>query len=175
MVGPKLRRLSFHERAAMLKALGLKLMELKEEFYAPDRGQALPPLPGTHFRATTGDDLGPLVANAWPLDGLAAAMRRFEDAFAPLGGRGFPPAEALGLRLMLVHAFRELALRDPLLPPALLPVDWPGERARCLFARLYRALSPGAEAAVDAGFVDRDGVLDSDGTTLRRRLRRLGR
>jgi oxepin-CoA hydrolase/3-oxo-5,6-dehydrosuberyl-CoA semialdehyde dehydrogenase len=32
--GPKLRRLSFHERAAALKALGLKLMELKEEFYA---------------------------------------------------------------------------------------------------------------------------------------------
>ncbi|HRO10224.1 phenylacetic acid degradation bifunctional protein PaaZ [Amaricoccus sp.] len=34
VVGPKLRRLSFHERAAMLKALGQKLMELKEEFYA---------------------------------------------------------------------------------------------------------------------------------------------
>jgi oxepin-CoA hydrolase/3-oxo-5,6-dehydrosuberyl-CoA semialdehyde dehydrogenase len=33
-VGPKLRRLSFHERAAMLKALGQKLMALKEEFYA---------------------------------------------------------------------------------------------------------------------------------------------
>jgi oxepin-CoA hydrolase/3-oxo-5,6-dehydrosuberyl-CoA semialdehyde dehydrogenase len=34
VVGPKLRRLSFHERALMLKALGRKLMELKEEFYA---------------------------------------------------------------------------------------------------------------------------------------------
>lgn len=34
VVGPNLRRLSFHERAQMLKALGLKLMELKEEFYA---------------------------------------------------------------------------------------------------------------------------------------------
>ncbi len=32
--GPALRRLSFHERAAMLKALGLALMERKEEFYA---------------------------------------------------------------------------------------------------------------------------------------------
>src|SRR5689334_5839012 len=32
--GPKLRKLSFHERAAMLKALGQKLMALKEEFYA---------------------------------------------------------------------------------------------------------------------------------------------
>jgi len=32
--GPVLRRMSFHERAAMLKALGLALMDRKEEFYA---------------------------------------------------------------------------------------------------------------------------------------------
>jgi oxepin-CoA hydrolase/3-oxo-5,6-dehydrosuberyl-CoA semialdehyde dehydrogenase len=32
--GPKLRAMSFHERAGMLKALGLALMEKKEEFYA---------------------------------------------------------------------------------------------------------------------------------------------
>lgn len=32
--GPKLRAMSFHERAGMLKALGLALMERKEEFYA---------------------------------------------------------------------------------------------------------------------------------------------
>ena len=33
VASPKLRAMSFHERAAMLKALGLKLMEQKEEFY----------------------------------------------------------------------------------------------------------------------------------------------
>ncbi|MDM9620612.1 phenylacetic acid degradation bifunctional protein PaaZ [Rhizobium sp. AC44/96] len=32
--GPALRRMSFHERAAMLKALGQALMDKKEEFYA---------------------------------------------------------------------------------------------------------------------------------------------
>jgi oxepin-CoA hydrolase / 3-oxo-5,6-dehydrosuberyl-CoA semialdehyde dehydrogenase len=32
--GPALRALTFHERAALLKALGKKLLELKEEFYA---------------------------------------------------------------------------------------------------------------------------------------------
>lgn len=32
--GPRLRAMSFHERAGMLKALGLALMERKEEFYA---------------------------------------------------------------------------------------------------------------------------------------------
>ncbi|MFC0219346.1 phenylacetic acid degradation bifunctional protein PaaZ [Pseudochelatococcus lubricantis] len=34
VVGPKLRALSFHERAGLLKALGTALMERKEEFYA---------------------------------------------------------------------------------------------------------------------------------------------
>ncbi|MBB5220693.1 oxepin-CoA hydrolase/3-oxo-5,6-dehydrosuberyl-CoA semialdehyde dehydrogenase [Amaricoccus macauensis] len=34
VVGPKLRKLTFHDRALMLKALGQKLMELKDEFYA---------------------------------------------------------------------------------------------------------------------------------------------
>lgn len=34
VAGPKLRAMTFHERAAMLKALGLALMEMKEEFYA---------------------------------------------------------------------------------------------------------------------------------------------
>jgi oxepin-CoA hydrolase/3-oxo-5,6-dehydrosuberyl-CoA semialdehyde dehydrogenase len=33
VAGPKLRAMSFHERAAMLKALGLALMGKKEEFY----------------------------------------------------------------------------------------------------------------------------------------------
>ena len=33
VAGPKLRALSFHDRAGMLKALGLRLMELKEDFY----------------------------------------------------------------------------------------------------------------------------------------------
>ena len=33
VAGPKLRALSFHDRAGMLKALGLALMERKEEFY----------------------------------------------------------------------------------------------------------------------------------------------
>lgn len=35
--GPALRAMTFHERAGMLKALGLALLEMKEEFYALSR------------------------------------------------------------------------------------------------------------------------------------------
>jgi phenylacetic acid degradation operon negative regulatory protein len=142
---------------------------------APDRGQPLPRLPGLRFEARTEDDLAALVAEAWPLADLAAAMRRFLDAFGGVEDVRLAPADALGLRLLLVHVFREIALRDPLLPEALLPGGWPGPATRSLFARLYRTLSPAAEAAVEAGFSGREGALRADGAVLRQRLRRLGR
>ena len=82
----------------------------------PDRGAPLPPLPGCRFAATTEDDLAPLFAGAWP---LAGARRSGCASSSTASTRSRPPTScppaALGLRLMLVHAFRELALRDPLL------------------------------------------------------------
>ena len=136
----------------------------------PDRGVPLPPLPGSRFVATTADDLGSLLAGAWPLEALAARMRVFIDRFDALEVGGLAPTLVLGLRLLLVHAFRDIALRDPLLPPALLPPDWPGREARALFARLYRALSPGAEAVVAARLRNRSGLLPLDRRRLQRRF-----
>jgi phenylacetic acid degradation operon negative regulatory protein len=141
----------------------------------PDRGEPLPSLPGFRFAATSGDDLGALVRDAWPLEALAARMRRFVAGFGPLEGRRLAPAEAVGLRLLLVHSFREVALSDPLLPPELLPTDWPGRDARALFARLYLALSPAADTAIAASFVDRRGRLEADPARLARRTADLSR
>jgi phenylacetic acid degradation operon negative regulatory protein len=93
-----------------------------------------------------------VAARAWPgLPEVAAGYRRFAAGFAPLAAAAeVPPAEALPLRLLLVHEYRRLALRDPDLPPALLPPDWPGGAARALAAALYRRLVPAAEAWLDA-------------------------
>ena len=57
--------------------------------------------------------------------------------------------EALPLRLLLVHEWRRIALRDPALPDALLPDGWPGRDAAALAARLYAGLVPAAEAWLD--------------------------
>ena len=56
---------------------------------------------------------------------MAVGYGRFLDAFAPLADAPIPPAEALLLRLLLVHEWHRLVLRDPLLPAALLPEAWP--------------------------------------------------
>lgn len=35
-------------------------------------------------------------------------------------------ADAFTARILLIHHYRRVVLRDPLLPSALLPADWPG-------------------------------------------------
>jgi len=136
----------------------------------PNRGTPLPRLPGYLFSAVTDDDLGALLRGAWPLAALAERMRYFIDRFELLGSDNLRSPAALGLRLILVHAFRELALRDPLLPPALLPSDWPGAEVRALFARLYLGLSPETDAIIAAQFTDRFGPLHPDLARIEERL-----
>ncbi len=94
------------------------------------------------------DEAARVAARAWPaLPEIAAGYRRFAAAFAPLAGAAeVPPSEALPLRLLLVHEYRRVALRDPDLPPALLPPGWSGAEARALAAALYRRLLPASEA-----------------------------
>jgi phenylacetic acid degradation operon negative regulatory protein len=96
------------------------------------------------------DEAAEVAARAWAvLPAVAAGYRRFVADFAPLrdgAASAVPPDEALPLRLLLVHEYRRVALRDPGLPSALLPPGWPGAEARTLAATLYRRLLPAAEA-----------------------------
>ena len=109
--------------------------------------KGMPLLVGTTRDAT---EARLLAARAWPLETLAEGYARFLAAFGPLREGMIPAAEALPLRLLLVHEWRRLVLRDPLLPAALLPEAWPGAAARALAAALYRRLTPDAEAWLDA-------------------------
>ena len=98
-------------------------------------------------------------ARAWPLESLAEGYGRFLDAFAPLELLDIPPAEALPLRLLLVHEWRRLVLRDPRLPDSLLPEAWPGVAAHVLVVTLYRRLTPAAESWLDAEGRNEEGAL----------------
>jgi phenylacetic acid degradation operon negative regulatory protein len=90
----------------------------------------------------------------WPSAEVADAYRGFMDAVKPLalalkGGGGLPPLAAMAARTLLIHDWRRIVLRDPGLPEALLPGDWPGEDARGLVRALYRVLLPPSEAWLD--------------------------
>lgn len=101
-----------------------------------------------------------VAARAFPaLDTVAEGYCRFTAAFAPLRRNAVPDEEALSLRLLLVHEWRRIALRDPGLPAALLPADWPGATAHTLAGTLYRRLLPASEAWLDLHGRAEDGAL----------------
>jgi phenylacetic acid degradation operon negative regulatory protein len=116
-----------------------------------------------------------LVAAGWDLGELTRRYRRFLDTFTPVADAIGPMAEPVGptveaigparqavghtataaraatdeaafiIRTLLIHEYRKIHLQDPLLPPALLPVNWVGAAAYDLSKHLYSAVFPAAE------------------------------
>jgi phenylacetic acid degradation operon negative regulatory protein len=111
-----------------------------------------------------------LAARAWPLDDLAARYRRFLEA-CPEGAVPDAPEAALVARVVLIHEWRRVVLRDPRLPAALLPLDWPGFSARARAARLYETLYETSERWLDAHGVTATGALPPAGAGRRRFIR----
>ena len=78
------------------------------------------------------------------------------------------------MRTLLIHEYRRVLLRDPQLPAALLPLDWPGAAAYALCRDFYRLTHACAERHLlavlegprgtlppaDAAFYERFGGLD---------------
>jgi len=126
--------------------------------------------------AAAPDPLHGLVARCWDLAALTASYRDFLAAFAALGaalaaGLKPQPLPALLARLILIHDYRRIILRDPLLPPRLLPGDWIGRAAYREARRLYRRLARPAERWIDAHLHGEDGALPPPDAAFRERFR----
>ena len=104
-----------------------------------------------------------LAAAAWDLSGLARRYRRFRDAFAPIETCGslaeLAPESAFVVRTLLIHEYRKIHLRDPLLPPELLPEGWIGTEAYGLCRRLYATVFRAAERHLDEHATTLEGPL----------------
>src|ERR1700722_13341678 len=122
------------------------------------------------------DDSGRrLLSESWPLDRTADAYLKFMKTFEPLrrwiGRRAhLSDAEAYTARILLIHLYRRVVLRDPLLPTALLPGDWPGRAARNLCGEIYRGVLPASEQWLDLNGSNENGSLPAAGAELRRRF-----
>jgi phenylacetic acid degradation operon negative regulatory protein len=116
-----------------------------------------------------------LISESWALTQIADSYRDFLKTFAPLenwvsDAKALPAADAVLARVLLIHQYRRVILRDPLLPPALLPLDWPAAEARALCGRIYRALLPASERWLDLHGESPKGTLPPPTAELARRF-----
>ncbi len=126
------------------------------------------PVLGTAFRSVaidpTSPDLKKLLGAGSDLALLADDYEKFVEDFRTLGSGSATKTDdktAMLQRLALVHAYRDIRLRDPRLPPSVLPEGWAGERAHRLFAELYTRLSAQADAYIGRTLLNRKGTLEA--------------
>ncbi|MBW7848902.1 MAG: phenylacetic acid degradation operon negative regulatory protein PaaX [Rhodospirillales bacterium] len=105
-----------------------------------------------------------LVQNCWDLDQLAADYNVFLDHFRPVwraleSARELDPRYCFLIRILLIHDFRRLILRDPMLPDELLPTDWSGTASRILCRNIYRVALEPAERHLMSILETADGPL----------------
>jgi phenylacetic acid degradation operon negative regulatory protein len=117
-----------------------------------------------------------LAKACWQLDALDAAYRGFLAAFGPVadeiaGGTRLTDAQAFQLRTLLVHDWRRVVLRDPLLPGAMLPEGWPGLRALAVVTGVYPKILAASERWLDRHAVNEDGPLPAAAPALDDRFR----
>jgi len=143
-------------------------------------GQPTPArLPAHLILSLSGDDASQraLAARVWPIAGMATAYERFLTAFRPLhtavtAGRTLSDLDALAVRVLLVHEYRRIVLRDPILPAEILPTAWPGAAARRLCAEVYARVLPASERWLDAHARDDGGAPLPRARDLHRRFTR---
>jgi phenylacetic acid degradation operon negative regulatory protein len=116
-----------------------------------------------------------LLSESWPLQLTADGYLKFIKTFEPLRGwltrrEHLSEADAFTARILLIHHYRRVVLRDPLLPVSLLPKDWPGGAARQLCSELYRSLIPASEQWLDKHGASARGALPPASAELQQRF-----
>jgi phenylacetic acid degradation operon negative regulatory protein len=145
-------------------------------YVSADPGAALKSAKGIHLL-----DLPPsaeaieILRVSHHLDELAARYREFIAQFRKLrdalaGGATLEGSGALIVRLLLIQEFRRIVLRDPALPPDLLPAGWLGEEARRLAADIYGRVLAAAERELDLCQADESNPLPKPNAALYQRF-----
>ncbi len=108
------------------------------------RAENLPNLPAGPLQS--------IMHTVFDLTKVAQAWTQFIERFSPLLQElaQWDPAQAFIARTLLIHEYRRVVLRDPNLPKAFLPADWPGVRARQLCEVVYGALLKPSERYLHA-------------------------
>lgn len=120
--------------------------------------------------------LNSIVERCWDFAELSLAYQRFLATFTTLDAalsRGLRPSprDALLARILLIHDYRRIVLRDPMLPAPLLPREWIGRAAFATARSIYRVLRGAADRWIEAHLHDETEALPPPDPAYRRRFR----
>ena len=126
-------------------------------------------------RLDDAQDARSLAQACWQLADLDAGYRQFLGVFAPVAdeladGVSLTDAQAFQLRILLIHDWRRIVLRDPLLPRAMLPDDWHGTPARALVSSVYRQIVARSERWLDKNALNETGGVPPSNPSLAQRF-----
>ena len=86
----------------------------------------------------------------WPIEQLHQRYDKFINDFrnilSLIEDDDFDALQAFQIRILLIHQYRRILLKDPNLPLELLPSDWPALTARNLTSNVYQTIISASEA-----------------------------
>ncbi len=98
--------------------------------------------------------LSALINSCWNLDELSLNYQEFLERYHPvceaLSNEKLPSEiDCLLIRLLMVHEYRKILLRDPRLPDILMPDSWEGNSAYLLCRTIYQLLLEKSESCLN--------------------------
>ncbi len=145
---------------------GVQLGEVIDALSAEGLQALLPqlvPMMAEDFQSAHAASDADLVTRAWDLSALGQSYAEFVAMYSPILAHAqivsvTDDEQAFLLRMLLIHDYRRLLLRDPELPDALLPKDWSGRQARVLCKELYKQIEAASERYLDKTLCLADGA-----------------
>lgn len=129
--------------------------------------------------STSHTALATLAHGNWNLAELEKRYSNYLQTFRPVLAsisKVEPPEDiALALRIYMIHCFRRILLKDPLLPGRLLPPRWHGNEAFELCGEAYKILLKPSERHVAKNLKVEGRPLPADYVALRRRFSGIGK
>ncbi|UUZ62445.1 phenylacetic acid degradation operon negative regulatory protein PaaX [Polaromonas sp. P1-6] len=147
-------------------------LSLEEILKAAQAEDQVAVLNASSIEAYSRKPLQTIMHDTFKLTEVELAWKQFIARFAPVVAdlQSLSQAEAFFVRTLLIHEYRRVLLRDPNLPEALLPADWPGVQARQLCETLYRGLLASSEQFLCTQVETSDGPFAATPWAIARRL-----